>query len=215
MRHVLLSGTVTAAAFGVGKAAATAGLVAPARLTNRVTSGRLRTVRGAINLATVAVAANDHLRPTAHAEKESARGFHWRPKARQGGLDRGFKLVKYSPCTRAQARRGARHRSGLGGLSRCRACSLRRCLSTASRTRLSSPPAAARQRARLQSPYGLLPTRPLPAFGKSTKPKVTNITKNHHRLHRSSLVAIFTRISTAIHTFPGVHARAVAPWCAA
>ena len=111
MRHVLPSGTVTATAFGVGEAATAAALVAPARLPNRVTSGRLRTVGGAIDLATVAVAADDHLRPAAHAEKESARGFHWRPKARQGGVDRVFKLVKYSPCTRA--RHGVGHDIGL------------------------------------------------------------------------------------------------------
>ena len=110
MRHILLSSAVTAVAFGVGKTAATAGLVAPARLPDRATSGCLRTVRGAVDLATVAVAADDHLRPAAHAQKESARGLHWRLKSRQGDIDRAFKLVKYSPCTRA--RHGVGHDIG-------------------------------------------------------------------------------------------------------
>ena len=69
----------------------------------------------------------------------------------------------------------ARHRCELGGFGRCRARSSWRDLFTASPTHLSSPRhgqwsirsrptvvAAARQRACFQSPYGLLPTRPLP-----------------------------------------------------
>lgn len=110
MRHILQAGAVTAGSLSVGKAAATAGLVAPARLPDRVRSGRLRAVGRAVDLAAVAVAADEHLRPAAHAHKESARGLHWRLKSRQGDIDRAYKLVKYSPCTRA--RHGVGHDIG-------------------------------------------------------------------------------------------------------
>lgn len=71
MRHILLSGAVTAAAFGMLEAAAAAGLVASSRLAYRVPSGRLRTAADAIDLATVTRAADEYLGPTPGAEKES------------------------------------------------------------------------------------------------------------------------------------------------
>ena len=67
MRHVLVSNTVTTVAFGVLEAAATATLIAPARFAYAVTAGRLRTAVCAVDLASVAVAANQYLRPTAGA----------------------------------------------------------------------------------------------------------------------------------------------------
>jgi hypothetical protein len=69
MRHILQAGAVAAGTFGMGKAAPAAGLVAPARLADRVTSGRLRTIPGAVDLTTVAMAANDHLGSATRAEK--------------------------------------------------------------------------------------------------------------------------------------------------
>jgi hypothetical protein len=90
MRHILLSDAVPAASFGVLEPPSAAGLVALACLADRVRSGRLRAVRRAINLAAVAVAADEHLRSAAHADKQSARGLHWRQNSRQRAFDRGL-----------------------------------------------------------------------------------------------------------------------------
>jgi hypothetical protein len=98
MRHILQAGAVTAGTFGMGKAAAAAGLVTLTRLADRITAGRLCTVRGAVDLAAVAVAANYHLCSATRAEKESTCGLHWRPKSRQGNIDRDLQLVDTLPA---------------------------------------------------------------------------------------------------------------------
>jgi len=102
MRHVLVLNTVTTVAFGVIEAASTAALVELARLAYRATAGRLCTAGCAVDLASVAVAANQHLHPTSRAQKETSQRFHWRSMSRQRTIDRAIPLVKYSPCTRAR-----------------------------------------------------------------------------------------------------------------
>lgn len=82
-----------------------------ARLSDRATSGRLCTSRGAMDPATVAVAAHENLRPTAGTQEESSRRFHRRTKSRQRGIDRAVPIVNHSPCTRAQ--HGVGHDIGL------------------------------------------------------------------------------------------------------
>jgi hypothetical protein len=205
MRHVLLSGPVTTAAFSMGEAAMATRLVEPARFPDRVPPRRRRAVAGAVDLAMVAGAANQYLHAAARAQEESARGFHWRPKSRQGAVDRGFRLVEYSPCTRA--RHGVGHDIGVnlavwagvgpvlfGGIvlphpePGCHPCPL------ATPRRRPAP-----LRARFQSPYGLLPTRPQPPPS-PVLPAPDRRSSTHpggfgHRRHG----ARFTRISTAIH----------------
>ena len=145
MRHIIASGAVTTAAFGVFEAALPAALVVPARLAYRAMARRRRALAGAINLPAVAVAANDHLCPATGAQKESPRRFrtfHWRRStSRQRSIDRDGRLVKYSPRTRA--RHGVGHDTGQAWRFELVSCRfLWRCRSTASRSGLASPPAA-------------------------------------------------------------------------
>lgn len=200
MRHILYAGAVTAGSLGVGKAAATAPLVTPTRFPNRVTPRPRCAVAGAINLATVAVAADDHLRPAARAQEQSARGFHWRPKSRQREFDRGLRFVKYFPCTRA--RHGVGHDIGLD-LAVCAGVvpvlfggiflphlepGGHPCPRPRGRGRLSSRPTGSFQRALCHHSVQHL------------KPAIASTTNHPYRFGRLRFVAIFTRISTAIHT---------------
>ena len=122
-------------------------------------------------------------------------------------------ILSLHPCP---ARCGARHRCGLCGFGRCRARSSWRALFTASRTGLSSPPGPLGRirgrfprwpprgrRARLQSPFGLLPTRPPAA------PSVAQTPQNPHpsrprtvppRSHPPPLAASYRRFLTTIDT---------------
>ena len=161
MRHIIASGAVTTAAFGVFEAALTAALVAPARLAYRAMAGRQRALAGAIYLPAVAAAANDHLCPATGAQKESPRRFrtfHWRRStSRQRSIDREGRLVKYSPRTRA--RHGVGHDTGQAWRFESVSCRfLWRCRSTASRSGLSSPPAPSTAPSTAPSPAALQPT---------------------------------------------------------
>jgi hypothetical protein len=60
MRHFLLPGPVTALAFGVGVTAAQAVLIAATRGTDRLSAGLVGAPRGAVAVAAIAVAANEH-----------------------------------------------------------------------------------------------------------------------------------------------------------
>jgi hypothetical protein len=72
MRHILLPGPVAAHAFGVVESAAAASLVTLTRLPNRLSPHRRCAVASAVDLASVAVAANEHLVPATGTEEESA-----------------------------------------------------------------------------------------------------------------------------------------------
>ena len=69
MRHVLLPRPIATGARGVIKAAASARLVPPAGRSLRGLSGFLCAGSGAIDLATVAARADQHLPTTAPAQK--------------------------------------------------------------------------------------------------------------------------------------------------
>ncbi len=65
MRHVLLLGVIAAiatGALGMGQTPPPARLVAPARCALAMTPGLPRAVAGAIDLAAIAAAADEHLR---------------------------------------------------------------------------------------------------------------------------------------------------------
>ena len=100
MRHFISLGSVTAGSLSVCMAAATRALVTPARSAYRLASRSQGALARAINLTTVAVAANHHLHPASGAQKQSALRFHWRSKSRQREFDRPMPIVKYSARTR-------------------------------------------------------------------------------------------------------------------
>ena len=96
MRHVIFLPpplAVAAGAFGMGKTPAAALLVAPAGGALRLLAGRLRTGRAAIDLATVAAAANDDLGAAAPAQEQSAHRVHRLSPASRENLDRQAPFV--------------------------------------------------------------------------------------------------------------------------
>jgi hypothetical protein len=72
MRHFILAAAIAAHPFGVCKAAMAATLVASAGLAHAGLARKLGAVAVAIDLAAVATAANNDLRPAAGANKEAA-----------------------------------------------------------------------------------------------------------------------------------------------
>ncbi|TCG03140.1 hypothetical protein BZM27_50755 [Paraburkholderia steynii] len=71
MRHFIVPAAIAAHAFGVRKAAVAGALVALAGHTHAGLMGEQRAVAVAIDLAAVATAADDDLRPAASADKEA------------------------------------------------------------------------------------------------------------------------------------------------
>ena len=113
MRHFLLSGAIFAHTQGMGETSATAPLIASASLPYRSSADQLRTGSGTITLASVAVAANEYLRATPPAQKESTYRFHQLApiepiRYRQEGAFCG--TISLHTCS---ARCGARHRASL------------------------------------------------------------------------------------------------------
>ena len=212
MRHILLAQPVTAASFGMLDAASSALLVALACFLDGSAACGLRAASGAIDLAPITAAADDDLGSAAMAKKESAGRYHWRFPSRQCAIDRKMPLVKYSPCTRA--RHGVEHGigvnfAGLAGVvlvllggpflpHREPACHPR--VAPLADQRHTSPMVGARQGACLQSPYGLLPTRP-PAATSLAQPPPTprfvsttaNPSPAASSTLRSQLSAVFDR----------------------
>ena len=77
MRHFLLPGSVTALAFGMGVTTAAAVLIAATRSTRGLSACLVGTVRSAVALTTITVAANEHRRATTGAQVTSSREIHW------------------------------------------------------------------------------------------------------------------------------------------
>ena len=73
MRHVFLPAPVTACPQGMGDTAAAARLVAPAGRALGLTAGVLCAASGAVDLAAVAMAADEHAGAAAGAQKEPGR----------------------------------------------------------------------------------------------------------------------------------------------
>jgi hypothetical protein len=77
MRHFLLPGSVTALAFGMGVTTAAAVLIAATRSTGGLSACLVGTVRGAVAMATITVAANEHSCAASGAQVTSSREIHW------------------------------------------------------------------------------------------------------------------------------------------
>ena len=77
MRHFLCSGPVTALALGMCVTAAPTGLIAAAGRTQGVVAGFLGTGRGAVTMAAIAVAADQHSRAATGAQVASSGKVHW------------------------------------------------------------------------------------------------------------------------------------------
>jgi hypothetical protein len=71
MRHFIVAAAIAAHAFGVRKTAVAGALVALTRRTHAGLMGEQRAVTVAIDLAAVATAADDDLRPATGADKEA------------------------------------------------------------------------------------------------------------------------------------------------
>lgn len=72
MRHFLLPSPVTALSVGVGVATARAGLVAPVGGTNRTAARLLGTLRSAVAMAAITVAADEYGSAAASAQVASS-----------------------------------------------------------------------------------------------------------------------------------------------
>lgn len=119
MRHFLRSDPITLLAFGVGVTPAQTGLIAAPGSTDRASAGFAGTSGGAVALAAIAVAANQHSGAATGAQIASSRQLHWSPWPM--GKDSDARFVTYFAGSGASSQLWARHRVWLGGWSRCRA----------------------------------------------------------------------------------------------
>jgi len=124
MRHFLRSkgvqsrsGPITLLTFGVGVTATQTGLIAASGGTDRA-SASFTGASSAVALAAVAVAANQYGGAAAGTQIASSREVHWSPWPM--GKDGYARFVTYFACSVASSQLWARHRSWLGGWSRCR-----------------------------------------------------------------------------------------------
>ena len=125
MRHFLRSkgvqrrsGPITLLTLGVGVTATQTGLIAASGRTDRA-SASLTGASRAVALAAVAAAANQYGGAAASAQIASSGEVHWSPWPM--GKDGDARFVTYFACSVASSQLWARHRSWLGGWSRCRA----------------------------------------------------------------------------------------------
>ena len=126
MRHFLRpkevqsrSSPISLLTFGVGVTAAQAVLIAATGCPDRAPARLSGTFGGAVALAAVAVAANQYRGAAAGAQVASSGKVHWSPWPM--GNDGDARFVTYLACSVASSQLWARHRSWLGGWSRCRA----------------------------------------------------------------------------------------------
>ena len=77
MRHFLCSGPVTALALGMGVTATQAGLIAAASGTQGVAAGFFGAGRGAVTVASIAVATDQHGGAATGAQVASSGKVHW------------------------------------------------------------------------------------------------------------------------------------------
>jgi hypothetical protein len=76
MRHFIVLRPIAAGALRLGKTPAARALVTLSRFAQARAQGCLRTAVGAIDLASITAAADEHLRAAAGAQEETARGQH-------------------------------------------------------------------------------------------------------------------------------------------
>ena len=115
MRHVLLPGTPATATRRMGQATAPACLIALAGRPLGLVPRFLRAAAGAVNLAAVATAADQHLDPAASTQEQAGRPFHpiglrraWTASAASGILPQH---VCSAPCGARRRTRAWRFRS--------------------------------------------------------------------------------------------------------
>jgi len=121
MRHFLLPSPVLALAVGVGAAAAMGVLIATPRGSYRLMAGLWRTSSRAVAVAAITVAADQHGGTAAGAQVASSQEFHWQSGPMGSRRRRALREILCRQRRRCWGC-GARHRFGLGGLARCRAC---------------------------------------------------------------------------------------------
>jgi hypothetical protein len=109
MRHVLLPGAPATRPYRMGQPTATARLVALTGRAPGVISRRLCTPAGAINLAAVAAAADQHLSAATRTHEQPGWRFHRRRLARTWTA---LAMLGIMPRHACSARCGARRRSG-------------------------------------------------------------------------------------------------------
>jgi hypothetical protein len=110
MRHFIDSCPVTSGALRMGETSTARVLVTLGRFAQARAASRLGTAVGAIDLAAIAAATNEHLCPTAGAKEQAARGLllaiafgHRRSdqNAEDERIDRSAPAVEYCGCTRS------------------------------------------------------------------------------------------------------------------
>ncbi len=111
MRHIRLAQPITAASFGMLEAASPALLVAPAGGAQRGLTSSLGTTAGTVDLAPVADAADHDPDSAAMAMEEAAWGLHRRFPSRQRAIDRDWPRLEY--FSRTLARHGVGHDIGV------------------------------------------------------------------------------------------------------
>jgi hypothetical protein len=129
MRHVLSLVAVRTLPCRVGQPTLLAGLVALSGRSRGLTPGLLRAALGAVDLAAVAAAADQHQSTTAFTRKQPRRGFHWRMLMRTWTTSATFATRRPHACTtRCEARRRAR----IASSGRRRACHFRQVVTSPS-----------------------------------------------------------------------------------
>jgi hypothetical protein len=141
MRHVLLSGAIATSPRRMVQSTAAAGLVAPASRALGGVPRRLCTTLCAVNLAAIAVTADQHLSLAAHAQKQSGSR---RRRGQQHTWTRSA-MTGILPRHACSARCGARRRSETWPLrsAPCRPSPIRQVL-TARRAGCAGPQSSAR-----------------------------------------------------------------------
>ena len=121
MRHFRSSPLAIAAlACGMSEAAPARFLVTPSGFALGLTAGGFRAPLSAVDVAPVAVAADQHLAATTGTIEQTRAALHRPLLPMRAGLEPNPE--RYSPVGRAAHGLGARHRGDCGGRDRCRAC---------------------------------------------------------------------------------------------
>lgn len=93
MRHFLRSGPVTALPLGMRVTTAQTGLIAASSRNHGVVTGLLGAGRGAVTLAAITVAADQHGRAATRAQVASSRRVHWRSEPMDSGHKRALREI--------------------------------------------------------------------------------------------------------------------------
>lgn len=117
MRHFRQAFTVTPRTRRMIEAANPASLVAGSCCPHGDGAGLPCAFAVAIDLATIAIAADQYLDAARRAQVQTSRNFHRPIPSRRQKIDRKIDFVEQSSCTCAHAHCGARHRGNLAVLA--------------------------------------------------------------------------------------------------